>query len=80
MESTGKDQPLRMKPLHSPDTDQEFSQGSLGVNQQQQLLQQPFWELHGSQASHLPRPQPAEQAEEVGGGGWAKCWSRLIGL
>lgn len=36
-----------------------------------------FWELPGQPPSHPPGPQPAEQAKEMGGGGWAKCWSRL---
>lgn len=58
---------LRREPLHSPDTNQERSQGGLGVNQQQCS---PPAGILGTARPATTCPQPAEQAKEMGGGGW----------
>lgn len=58
---------LRREPLHSPDPDQECAQGGLGVNQQQYS---PLAGILGTARPATTHPQPAEQAKEMGGGGW----------
>ena len=55
---------LRRETLHSPDPDQERAQA---INQQQCS---PLAGILGTARPATTRPQPAEQAKEMGGGGW----------
>lgn len=66
---------LKLKALHSPDTDQELSQGGLGDN----LRQHSSSSRHSGkcQASSPARnPQRSPRRWEVG----AECWSQLTHL
>lgn len=69
---------LTRKPLHSPDTDPNSPREAWVLMSKAQPLQQAFWEAPDQ--SRPPHPQPAEQAKEMGGGGWAARWSRLTQL
>lgn len=67
----GKDQPPENEACAFPRYRSEFSsQGSLGVNQQQQLLQQPFWELRAARPATSPAHnlQGRPRRREVGAG------------
>lgn len=68
---------LHVKPVHSPDTDQELSQAGLGVNQQQRSSSSRH--SGNCQASPPPRPQRAPPpTRRAGLGGWRWGLSNVL--